>query len=120
MADDRGDIEARLEKAIAHKIVGEYDDAVDLLKSVLSDAPDHSQAHHQLGLVYGFTGLFDESMEELEAAAGLEPASVPILIDLGMTLSMLGEVERAIPVFERVLEFDPANEKAINNLKFLR
>ena len=120
MPDETGDIEARLERAIQHKIKGEYDDAVTLLQGILAEAPDHARTHHQLGLVYGFTGLFDESVEEIEAAARLDSESITILNDLGKTHTMLGDYEKAIPVFERVLERDPFNEEAIKNLKFLR
>lgn len=120
MADETGDIEARLERAIQHKIQGEYDDAVTLLSGVLAESPNHARTHHQLGLVYGFTGLFDESVEEMETAARLDPDSILILNDLGKTHTMLGDYEKAIPVFERVLERDPLNEEAIKNLKFLR
>ncbi len=120
MTGETGDIQERMERAVQHKIQGEYDDAVALLKGVLDESPDHPEAHHQLGLVYGFTGLFDESTEEMETAARLAPADIPILIDLGKTHTMLGEYEKAIPVFERVLELDPSNDEATKNLKFLR
>lgn len=120
MANETGDIEARLERAIQHKIQGEYDEAVALLSGILSELPNHARTHHQLGLVYGFTGLFDESVAEIEAAARLEPDSIIILNDLGKTHTMLGDYEKAIPVFEHVLERDPLNEEAIKNLKFLR
>ena len=120
MADQTSDIQERMERAIGHKIQGEYDQAVALLQGILAEAPEHPEAHHQLGLVYGFTGLFDESTEELETAARLAPTDLPILIDLGKTHTMLGEYEKAISVFERVLEMDPSNDEAHKNLQFLR
>ena len=118
MADDV--IAARLEQAVQHKIVGEYDEAVAILQEVLAQAPELPDAHHQLGLVYVFTGLFDESTAELERAVELSPASIKFLIDLGKTHTMLGDYEKAVPIFQRVLEIDPFNDEARKNLDFLQ
>jgi tetratricopeptide (TPR) repeat protein len=114
------DVAARLEQAVQHRIAGEYDEAVEILKDMLAQEPDLPDAHHELGLDYVFTGLFDESTAELEKAVELAPQSVKFLIDLGKTHTMLGDYEKAIPVFERVLEMDPSNDEAQKNLKFLR
>jgi tetratricopeptide (TPR) repeat protein len=119
MADDAGDIAARLERAVQHKIVGEYDAAVELLQSVLADAPESPDAHHELGLVYVFTGLFDESTAELEKAVELSPDTIKFLIDLGKTHTMLGDYDKAIPPFRRVLSLDPFNDEAKKNLDFI-
>lgn len=113
------DIAARLEQAIQHKIEGQYDEAVALLQDVLAEEPDLPEAHHQLGLVYVFTGLFDESTVELERAVALSPESIKFLIDLGKTHTMLGDYEKAVPIFQRVLEIDPFNDEARKNLDFL-
>ena len=113
------DVAALLEKAIQHKIVGEYDEAVKLLQEVLALEPDSPEGHHELGLVYVFTGLFDESLGELERAVELSPDSIKFILDLAKTYTMLGEYEKAIPVFKRVLEMDPFNDEALKNLDFI-
>ncbi len=111
--------QATLDKAIALKIDGQYDDAVELLQQVLAVEPNSSECRYQLGLVYGFTGMFDESIEELSKASQLAPTSVEIQVDLALTFSMLGMYEEAKCEFEKVLVLDPNNKRALDSIKFL-
>lgn len=108
----------KLDSAIAHKNAGEYDLAEADLRAVLETEPDCAEAHHQLGLVYGFTGQFDEAVEELKRAAELAPDSVTILNDLGLTYAMIGMYDEARAVFEQVLRIDPGNAVAKKNLSY--
>lgn len=110
----------RLAQVVRHKVVGEYDEAIEILKDVLAHEPDLPDAHHEMGLVYVFTGLFDESIAELEHAVALAPGSIKFLLDLAKTHTMLGDYEKAIPLFENVLEVDPFNDEALKNLEFIR
>ena len=86
------ELEERLERAVACKIEGRYDEATEELKAVLAERPDHAEAHHQLGLVYGFVGLFDESLSELEQATRIDPDNTLARNDLALTYTMLGHV----------------------------
>jgi tetratricopeptide (TPR) repeat protein len=107
-----------LEQAIALKIEGNYDAAVACLKEILAENPNQSEAHHQLGLVYGFTGEFDASLEELEAAVSLDGGNLGTRIDLAKTQAMLGMYEEARSGFEYVLAIEPGNEVAKQQLSF--
>ena len=120
MADDADDIARRLEKAIQHRLNGEYDDAVPILQSIIDESPDLADAHHELGLIYSFRVLMDESIAELERAVELSPGTVKYLLDLGKTHTMYGDYEKAIPVFEQVLSLEPFNDEATKNLSFIR
>lgn len=108
-----------LERGIAFKVEGRYDEAVTELRQLLTDDPNSSDGHYQLGLVYGFTGLFDESIEELKRASTLAPIRVDIRIDLALTLTMLGEYDDARSQFEEVLRREPNNKRALDSLVFL-
>ncbi len=102
----------QLEQAKRLKADGNYDDAIGILAAILEHEPDNADAHRQLGLVYGFQGLFDESLEELGRAVVLSDGRADVLCDLAMTHCMLGMYEEAKPEFERVLELDPENKTA--------
>ena len=52
-----------LERGIAFKIEGRYDEAISELQLLLSEDPNSSDGHYQMGLVYGFKCLFDEQFE---------------------------------------------------------
>ena len=64
-------LEERLQQGVAFKVDGNYEEAERELKVVLGEDPNHPVAHRELGLVYCFTGMFDESIEELKCAVAL-------------------------------------------------
>lgn len=111
-------VKTSLERAIALKVEGKYTEAIAELQSILGETPDCSEAHHQLGLVYGFTGEFDESLLELQKAAELDPESISVRNDLALTYAMLGMYDEAKAGFEEVLRRDPGNEVALKNMTF--
>ena len=45
------------------------------LQAVLAEEPNCAEAHHQLGLVYGFIGEFERSLEELQKISGISRQS---------------------------------------------
>ena len=112
--------EERLERGIAHKLEGRYEEATAEFQSLLDENPDHPEAHHQMGLVLGFVGKFDESLIALEHAAALAPSSVLARNDLALTYTMLGRYEEAKAEFARVLEQDQSNDVARRNLTYLQ
>lgn len=107
-----------LERSIAFKNEGRYDEALAELRQLLLEDPNLCDAHHQLGLVLGFMGEFDESLEALKHAVLLAPARIEVRTDLALTYSMLGEYELATTEFQEVLTRDPENKRALDSLKF--
>jgi tetratricopeptide (TPR) repeat protein len=115
---EMGDIEERMERGIACKVEGRYEEAIAELKAVLCIDDCHCGAHRQLGLVYGFTGMFDESIEELKRAAELDPQNLEVMNDLAMSYAMLGMYDEAKSGFLAVLELDPSNDTARKQLAY--
>ena len=112
--------EERLERGIAHKLEGRYEEAAAEFQTLLNENPDHPEAHHQMGLVLGFVGQFEASLLALEQAAALAPGSVLARNDLALTYTMLGRYEEAKAEFARVLEQDHGNDVARRNLTYLQ
>ncbi|MFM7187016.1 MAG: hypothetical protein ACKO14_04290 [Armatimonadota bacterium] len=106
--------------ALEHKINGRYAEAEAGFKSVISSAPSHAEAHHELGLIYSFQVLIDESLLELETAVRLEPNSITYMLSLAKTLTMFGEFDRAKSLFSQILDVDPFNDEAAKNMDYLR
>jgi tetratricopeptide (TPR) repeat protein len=113
------DVAARFARALEHKRNGEYDEAEALFKSVIAEQPHHAEAYHELGLTYSFRVFIDESIEALEKAVQLSPTTVSYLMSLGKTHSMYGDYDRAKPVFQAVLQLDPFNNEASEQLAFI-
>ena len=114
-----GSAAERFAKAMQHKMNGEYDEAEALFKSILAEQPTNAEVYHELGLTYSYRVFIDESIEALERAVKLMPTSTVYLNDLGKTHTMYGDYDKAKPIFLRVLELDPFNEEAQNNLLYL-
>jgi tetratricopeptide (TPR) repeat protein len=108
-----------LERGIAFKIDGRYEEAASELAQLLEEDPNSSDGHHQIGLVYGFIGDFDVSLEHLQRAVMLAPSRIDARNDLALTYSMLGMYEEAAGEFKEVLARDPENKRALESLQFL-
>ncbi len=109
-----------LERGIAFKIEARYEEAQAELTQLLAEDANSPEGHHQMGLVLGFIGEFDQSIEELERAVVLAPGRIDMRIDLAMTFAMLGMYEEAEREFTEVLQRDPENKRALENLKFIK
>ncbi|GAB4452360.1 MAG: hypothetical protein OHK0029_03120 [Armatimonadaceae bacterium] len=109
----------RFDKAVQHKINGEYDEAEELFRSVIKEQPSNADAYHELGLTYSYRVKMDESIEALEMAVRLMPTSTRYLVDLGKTHTMYGDYDKAKPIFQKVLELDPFNDEAQDQLSFI-
>jgi protein O-GlcNAc transferase len=116
MADD---IATHFAKALEHKINGEYDEAETLFKSVIAAQPTNADAYHELGLVYSFRVYMDESLEALEKAVQLSPANLKYWMSLAKTHAMYGDFDKAKPLFLKILQVDPFNEEAQQQLAYL-
>ena len=81
--------EERLQRAIALKVEGRYDDALSELRPLLEAEPENPRAHRELGLVLNFTGEFDESIEELRRAVELDSGYLEARCDLALAYMML-------------------------------
>ena len=113
-------LNSELEKGIALRQQGDYDAAVSVIQNAHLEADQLPEMHRQLGLIYGFTGMFDESIDELVKASSLSPERNDIRNELALTYSMLGMNDEAKAEFEEVLRRDPADEKALANIVFFQ
>lgn len=116
---DEGSVAERFDKGVQHRLNGEYDQAEAMFKSVILEQPNNADAHHELGLVYSFRALMDESLQHLLRAVQLVPSSTLYMNDLGKTFAMFGEDAKAKMAFDHVLKLDPFNEEATKQLSYL-
>lgn len=112
------DVVTRFQKAVQHRINGEYDAAVPLFKSVIAEQPNNADAYHELGLVFSFQ-VTDDCLPTLEYACKLAPHNLNYIISYGKALAMFGEFDRAKQMFEWVIKADPFNDDALQQLDFL-
>ncbi len=115
MSHDNG-----LADADALRIAVRVDEAIEAYERYVAQHPDSPEAHHGLGLCYGFKGLLEPSIRELELAAELAPLSTKILLDLAKTYLMNEMYVEGETMFARVLKIDPGNDEAKKQLAYCR
>jgi tetratricopeptide (TPR) repeat protein len=103
--------EARLQQADQLRYDGDYDAAIAIYDQLLAADDDDHLARWGRALAYCFTGLFDESIEELEKVRSAQPEFVKARVDLFKTYMMLGMNDEAVAEMKAILVIDPANEE---------
>lgn len=71
-----------------------------------------------MGLIQGFEGDFDGSIETLQQVMNEYPNAVAVRYDLAMSQQMLGYEEEAVSNFLEVLRQDPNHENAQKQLSY--
>ena len=79
---------------------GEYRRAIEL-------NPGYASAHHWYGWYLALMGRLNEAIAEVKQASELDPLSLEINSDLGLSFFFARQYERAIEQFEKALEMDP-------------
>lgn len=103
--------QARLEEADQLRYEGQYEEAIVVYDELVSADADDYQARHGRALCYCFTGLFDESIAELELVRSQHPTYLKGRIDLFKTYLMLGMNDEAKAEMKAILAVDPSNEE---------
>jgi DNA-binding winged helix-turn-helix (wHTH) protein/TolB-like protein len=78
--------------------------------------PKYTLAHHWYGELLGMLKKDREAMVEFEKALTLAPDSVPIRVDIAMTLIRARRQAEAIPVLESALAIDPTSGRVMTVL----
>jgi tetratricopeptide (TPR) repeat protein len=69
--------------------------------------PGHASSHHWYGWYLALMGRLDESTRELRQAQELDPLSLEINTDLGLSFFIGREYDEAIEQFKKAIEMDP-------------
>jgi tetratricopeptide (TPR) repeat protein len=85
---------------------------IDCLRAVIKAKPDFWQAHYQLGIQLAAKGETDEAEKQFLEAIRSRPDFFQAHLDLGTALATQGKLDRALAEFRTVLQLDPANTSA--------
>ncbi len=86
--------------------------ALDLLDQIISLAPDYAEAWNRRATLYFSMKDLGRSLSDIEQTLKLEPRHFGALAGLGVILQRLGQDDKALETWYRVLEIYPANEQA--------
>jgi tetratricopeptide (TPR) repeat protein len=98
----------------AYSHLGQYVDAITVLKRTIEIDPDSAMAHHNLGVAYMHRKEYDKAISELEKAIELKPDSSESYESLGDVYNARGNYNTAITQYKRSIElqWDRANVHA--------
>ncbi len=90
------------QEAYQHQMNKDLDRAVDLYKKSIEAYPT-AEAHTFLGWTYSWMGRIDDAIAECHKAIEIDPTFGNPYNDIGAYLLQQGEIDQAIPWFERAL-----------------
>jgi tetratricopeptide (TPR) repeat protein len=103
-SDDRLEKASRLfHQAYQKQMSQQFDEAVELYKKSIECYPT-AEAYTFLGWTYSFMGRLDDAIAECHKAIETDPAFGNPYNDIGAYLLQKGEIDEAIPWFQRALE----------------
>lgn len=97
---------------------GAYDDAVEWFAKALAAAPDHFEAHYNLGCLYLDIEQFLPARVHLAIAAAQEPASAELQFNLAVALAGVGQFAASAAALRqfRKLSPDPDRDESAGKL----
>jgi tetratricopeptide (TPR) repeat protein len=90
----------------------QWDEAIACLRAVIKAKPDFWQARYQLGVQLAAKGETEEAEKQFSAVIYYRPDFIPAHLDLGTALATQGKLDRALGELHTVLQLDPANASA--------
>ena len=95
---------------------GRVTDAVSQLREAIRLAPDHVEAHNNLGHALQLQEKFAESVAQFREAVRLAPSNDLVHLNLANALEETGDLAEAITEFQKGLALNPVLPDAHNNL----
>ena len=89
-----------------------WDEVIACLRAVVKAKPEFWQARYQLGIQLAAKGKTEEAQREFAEAVHYRPDFAPAHLYLGATLAAQKKPDQALAEFRTVLQLDPANSSA--------
>ena len=97
-------------------VLEQWEDALGAAEEALALAPGLADAYYQRGVVRMATENLAEAEADFRQALDISPDHLATMNDLAVLMLMTGRPEEARPLLERVLELNPRDELARQNL----
>lgn len=91
---------------------GQWDEAIAFLRAVVKAKPEFWQARYQLGIQLASKGETEEAQRQFSEAIRYRPDFIQAHLHLGTALNRQGKLDRALAEYHTVLQLDPANDLA--------
>ena len=89
--------------------------AIELTQKALAMNGSLAEARSRLGVLYSWSGRYDEGIAEAERGVELDPNSGQANINLAMVLRYAGKSKEAIPVIRKALRLEPIRSRHLRS-----
>jgi len=93
-----------------------YNDALDILKALITERPDNAHYHDSLGVTLHKMKHYEEALVEAKKAVELEPDNARYRNELGIALHVMKRYEEALVEAKKAVELEPDNARYRNEL----
>ena len=108
--------QVQLEEVIQSYSNGQFQEAIDKIKTLNEEYPKVPLLFNVLGASYRAMSQLDNAVESFEKAIAIKPEYDEALFNLGVTLAELGKVDDAMASYKNVITINNAYYNAHNNL----
>lgn len=95
---------------------GQIDNAIQIYSKILEINPYHSDAAHNLGIIYAQGRRFEEAVKYFKIASINNPQNSIFLCNLATALNDLGKTDEAVEAFEKAKQLNPESAEVYYNL----
>jgi predicted TPR repeat methyltransferase len=106
-------LQAMYRRALALHAKGELDAAEALYRCILAQVPESFHAQHMLGVLVGQRGDLAQSEQLLARAVRVDPGVAAAHANLGNTLRLRERLDEAMASYDRALQLQPDNARAL-------
>jgi len=97
-----------------------WDEVIACLRAVVKAKPEFWQARYQLGIQLAAKGKTEEAQTQFSETIRYRPDFIPAHLNLGTALATQGKPDRALAEFRTVLQLDPANSSAQQQIETIQ
>jgi len=94
-------------------------EAKEMFLQAVELVPDYPEANGNLGIIYDQEGEYERALKCYRIVLDQYPDDVDANINLGITMAHLGDLEGAKEQLQRVLQLDPNNRLASQNMEVI-
>jgi len=110
--------EAEFNLAKAYSLGGRDSEALIILDKITKEYSS-ADVFYERGKIYYNTGNYNQAIMDFEEVLNLSPDHSNALFSIGLAFEEIGEEDRALDFFKKVLDLNPGNEEIMGKIKDL-
>lgn len=116
LREDPQDPDSRYGLALAYQEAGKAPKAIEVFKSIIAEHPEDSEVSRDLGILYFNVREFEQAADKLAKATAARPEDIVCFYYLGRNYEEMGDLDRAIKVYQQLIGKDPNYAPVYRNL----